>query len=96
MRAAAHDLHALMQGKSSSYYRQTVRHRGAPIKQRVLADLPDPGAQLSDRFWQSFKQGCAANGNVLPKLLSQLEAPVPPWHVSAAWTAKAEGRRSLC
>jgi hypothetical protein len=35
---------------------ERLLYRGAPIKQRVLGDLPDSGGQLSDRFWQSFKQ----------------------------------------
>ena len=53
---------------------ERLKYRGAPIKQHVLGDLPDSGAPLlSDRLWQSFKQRCAAEGNLVPLLISQLE-----------------------
>jgi hypothetical protein len=54
---------------------ERLRHRGAPVKQRVLTSLPESaGPLVADRLWQSFKQQCAAQGNVLPLLISQLEA----------------------
>jgi hypothetical protein len=52
---------------------QRLRYRGAPIKKHVLSDLPDSGAPLiADGVWQSFKQHCAAEGNLVPLLISQL------------------------
>ena len=51
-----------------------LRYRGTPIKRRVLADLPDTAAPLiGNRVWQSFKQHCATEGNLVPLLISQLE-----------------------
>ena len=48
------------------------------MKQHVVADLPDSGtALLGDRLWQSFKQRCAAEGNLVPLLISQLEPQDP-------------------
>jgi hypothetical protein len=57
---------------------ERLKYRGAPIKQHVLGDLPDSGAPLfSDRLWQSFKQHCAAEGNLIPLLISRLEPQGP-------------------
>jgi hypothetical protein len=57
---------------------ERLRYRGAPVKQRVLADLPGDAAPLAgDRVWQSFKQHCAAEGNLVPQLISQLEPQDP-------------------
>ena len=57
---------------------ERLRYRGAPIKRHVLADVPDSGAPLlSDRLWQSFKQHCAAEGNLIPLLISRLEPKDP-------------------
>ena len=53
---------------------ERLRYRGAPMKKHVLSDLPDSGTPLlSDRLWQSFKQHCAVEGNLVPLLISQLE-----------------------
>jgi hypothetical protein len=57
-----------------------LRYRGAPLKERVLADLPDSAPPLlRQRLWQSFKKHCAAEGSPIPALISQLEPQsVPP------------------
>jgi hypothetical protein len=53
---------------------ERLQYRGAPIKKHVLSDLSDSGAPLiADRVWQSFQQHCAAEGNLVPLLISQLE-----------------------
>jgi len=55
-----------------------LRYGGAPIKQHVLADVRDSGEPLlRDWLWQSFKQHCAAQGNLVPLLISQLEPQDP-------------------
>ena len=52
------------------------RYRGAPVKQHVLADLPD-SPLIGDRVWQSFKQQCAVEGDILSLLISHLEPQDP-------------------
>lgn len=56
-----------------------LRYRGVPLKQHVLAQVPASVAPLigDDRALQSFKQQCAAEGNILPSLISQLEPQDP-------------------
>ena len=51
-----------------------LRYQGAPIKQHVLGDLPESAAAfLGNSLWQSFKQFCAAEGNMLPLLVAESE-----------------------
>jgi len=53
---------------------ERLQHRDGCVKQRVLAGLPESGGPaVANHVWQSFKQHCAAEGNVLPLLVSQLE-----------------------
>ena len=55
-------------------YWERLRYRGASIKEHVLAGFPESAAPLiGDRAWQSFKQQCAAEDNILPMLISRLE-----------------------
>ena len=53
---------------------ERLRYRKVPIKKHVLGSLPESaGSMVADRLWQSFKQRCAAEGNLVPLLISQLE-----------------------
>jgi hypothetical protein len=53
---------------------ESLRFRGARLKQYVLGNLPDCRNPSSrDLAWQAFKQHCEAEGNVLPLLIQGLE-----------------------
>jgi hypothetical protein len=52
---------------------ERLRYRKVPIKKHVLGSLPESaGSMVADQLWQSFKQHCAGEGNVVPLLISQL------------------------
>lgn len=51
-----------------------LRYHGTPVKDHLLRDLPDNAPQsFRDSAWRSFKQHCAAQGNILPLLIYQTE-----------------------
>jgi hypothetical protein len=53
---------------------ERLRYRKVPIKKHVLGSLPESaGSMVADQLWQSFKQRCAAEGNLVPLLISGLE-----------------------
>src|SRR5215472_4323802 len=46
---------------------ERLRYRKVPIKKHVQGSLPEPaGSMVTDQLWQSFKQHCAGEGNLVP------------------------------
>lgn len=46
---------------------------GSPLKQHGLDGLTESAAPFGNTLWQAFKQQCAADGNILPLLITQSE-----------------------
>ena len=57
---------------------ERLQLRGIPVKLHVIGDLPSPTAPLmADQVWQSYQQQCAEDGNVIPRLIAELEPQNP-------------------
>lgn len=69
-----------------------LRYRGGPLREHVLAEPLDPTAPLlDDRVWQSFKEQCSADGNVIPQLIAHLEPQDNPGMFRRRGPRKAKG-----